>query len=95
MSISRDEVRHIAKLARLQFDADDEQRLADSMGRILDYMNKLNELDTTGVPPMSHVLDVTNVFREDAVDERIDRDQALQNAPDADEEYIRVPKVID
>lgn len=95
MSITREEVRHIAKLARLQFDEEDEEQLANEMSRILEHMDKLNELDTTGVPPMSHVLDVENVFREDEVEQRIDREQALQNAPDADEEYIRVPKVIE
>lgn len=69
--------------------------MAQEMGRILDYVDKLDELDTTGVPPMSHVLDVHNVFREDAVEERIHREDALKNAPDADGDYFRVPKVIE
>ena len=94
MSISTDEVRHIARLARLQFSDDEEEQLAQEMSRILDHMDTLNTLDTTGVPPMSHVLDLHNVSREDAVDERIGRDDALQNAPDTDGTYFRVPKVI-
>lgn len=69
--------------------------MAEEMGRILDYVDKLNELDTTGVPPMSHVLDIHNVFREDEVEARINREEALKNAPDADSNYFRVPKVID
>lgn len=69
--------------------------MADEMGQILDYVDKLNELDTTGVPPMSHVLDIENVFRPDKVEQRIDHEDALRNAPDADGDYFRVPKVIE
>lgn len=69
--------------------------MAGEMGRILEYVDKLNELDTTGVPPMSHVLDIHNVFREDDVEARIDHEEALKNAPDADSDYFRVPKVIE
>ncbi|PSQ51729.1 MAG: Asp-tRNA(Asn)/Glu-tRNA(Gln) amidotransferase GatCAB subunit C, partial [Bacteroidetes bacterium QH_10_64_37] len=63
MSVSRDDVRHVAQLARLDFSAEEEAQMADELSRILDYVDKLDELDTSGVPPMSHVLDVTNVFR--------------------------------
>lgn len=95
MSVSTDEVRHIARLARLQFSDAEEEQLAQEMSRILDHMDTLNELDTTGVPPMSHVLDLHNVYRADEVEERIDREDALQNAPDTDGKYFRVPKVIE
>ncbi len=94
MSISVQTVRHIASLARLQFSEEDESRLAGEMSRILDFMAKLNELDTTGVPPMQHVLDLYNVDRPDVVKERISREEALRPAPDADEAFFRVPKVI-
>lgn len=95
MAISRDEVRHIAKLARLRFSDDGEKQMAEEMGQILGYVDKLNELDTTGIPPMSHVLDIHNVFRKDEVEQRIDHEDALRNAPDADSDYFRVPKVIE
>ncbi len=95
MAITREEVRHIARLARLRFSDEEEGRMAEEMGRILDYVDKLDELDTTGVPPMSHVLDIHNVMREDEVEARIGREDALKNAPDADDAYFRVPKVID
>ena len=95
MSVSRDDVRHVAQLARLVFSEDEEAQIADELSQILDYVDKLDELDTSGVPPMSHVLDVTNVFRPDAVEQRIDRAQALEPAPEADDKYIRVPKVIE
>lgn len=95
MSISTEEVRYIAALARLRFSEDEEQRLAEQMSTMLDYVSQLQELDTTGVPPMSHVLDLVNVVREDDVQQRISRGDALRNAPDADEAYFRVPKVIE
>jgi len=95
MALSTDEVRYIARLARLRFSEDDEQRLAQEMGKVLDYMDTLNELDTSGVPPMSHVLDLYNVQRKDEEASRISHDDALSNAPDADGDYFRVPKVID
>ncbi len=95
MAISVEEVRYIAALARLRFSEDQEQRLAQQMSQMLDYVDKLNELDTTGVPPMSHVLDVYNVFRDDVPQQRIAREDALRNAPDADNAYFRVPKVIE
>ena len=95
MSVSKDDVEYIAKLARLRFSEEDEERLARQLSAVLDYMDKLNELDTSGVAPMSHVLDVHNVVRPDDVDQRIPRDDALKNAPDADGSYFKVPKVID
>ena len=69
--------------------------MADEMGRILDYVETLNEVDTAGVPPMSHVLDLENVAREDTIEARIDRDQALAPAPDTANGFVRVPKVIE
>lgn len=94
MSISRDDVRHVAELARLDFSDDDEKRMAEEMSQILDYVEKLDELDTSGVPPMSHVLDVSNVFREDEIESRIDREQALEPASETDDGYFQVPQVI-
>ena len=95
MAISVDEVRYIAMLARLRFSEEEEQHLAEQMSDILAYMEKLNELDTTDVPPMSHVLDLYNVFREDVARQRITPEEGLRNAPDADSDYFRVPKVIE
>ncbi len=95
MAVSIDEVRYIARLARLRFSEEEEARLAEEMSRILGYMDQLGELDTAGVPPMSHVLDLHNITREDTARARISRDEALQNAPDADGKHFRVPKVIE
>jgi aspartyl-tRNA(Asn)/glutamyl-tRNA(Gln) amidotransferase subunit C len=95
MSVTREDVRHVAQLARLQFSDEEEAQMANELSHILDYVDKLDELDTAGVPPMSHVLDVTNVFRADEVKATIDRASALELAPNADNEYFRVPKVVD
>lgn len=94
MSVSRDDVQHVAQLARLDFSDDEEERMADELSQILDYVDKLNELDTSGVPPMSHVLDVTNVYRDDDIEERIDQEQALAPAPEQEGGYFQVPKVV-
>jgi aspartyl-tRNA(Asn)/glutamyl-tRNA(Gln) amidotransferase subunit C len=95
MALSREDVRHVAQLARLDFSDEEEARMAEEMSRILEYVEKLDELDTSGVPPMSHVLDVTNVYREDDIESRIDREQALEAAPDAEQGYFLVPRVVD
>lgn len=94
MSISKEEVRHIAKLAKLRFTEAEEELLAHDMSRILDYMGTLNHLDTSDIEPLTHVHDLAHVVREDSVQKRIEREGALRNAPDTDGEYFRVPKVI-
>lgn len=95
MSISRDEVRHIAALARLRFSDDEHARLASELSRVLDLARQLDQLDTDDVPPMAHVLDIEHGGRADFVEQRIGRAEALKNAPAGDGEYFRVPKVID
>lgn len=95
MALSREDVRHVAQLARLDFSDDEERRMAEEMSQILDYVEKLDELDTSGVPPMAHVLDVTNVFRADEIKARIDQEQALEPAPETDDGHFQVPQVIE
>ncbi len=95
MKVSIEQVRHIATLARLAFSPEEERQLASDLTRILDYVEKLEELDVSGVEPMSHVLELNNVVRSDEAHTRISRADALSNAPDSDAEYFRVPKVID
>ncbi len=95
MKVTLEQVREIAALARLEFDAAEEADLVRELTTILDYVEQLEELDVSGVDPMSHVLDIYNVFREDEPAVRISRAEALSNAPDADAEYFRVPRVIE
>ncbi len=94
MSITIQDVEQIAKLARLEFTREEKEKLTHQMNQILTYMEKLNEVDTTNVEPLSHVIELNNVFREDVVRPSSSRQEMLQNAPDHTEEFFKVPKVI-
>lgn len=94
MAITRDEVHYIARLARLSFSDEEEARVAEELSTLLDYVDQLRSLDTSAVPPMSHVLDVFDVTRDDEPVQRISHEEALRPAPDADADHFRVPKVI-
>lgn len=94
MKITVDEVEHVAKLARLEVSSDESQHLTEQMNRILLYMEKLNELDTTLVVPTSHAVELHNAFREDQVQESLSRNESLENAPEANEAEFIVPRVI-
>jgi len=92
--INREEVRHVANLARLELAEHEEARMTEQMNQILGYMDKLNELDTTNVPATTHAIQLQNVFRPDEVRESLDRDHVLTNAPECDGVSFIVPKVI-
>lgn len=94
MAISRQEVEKVALLGRLRLSEAELQTMTSQMGDILGYVELLDELDTDGVEPMVHALEVHDVFRDDSVRESLPREQALANAPDADEECYRVPAVL-
>lgn len=93
--ISKTDVEYVAELARLTLDEATKERLVGEMDEILSYMDKLNELDTTEVEPMMHVLELTNVYREDEALPSLNREKALENAPKTDGEYFLVPKILD
>ena len=88
-------VRHVAYLARLRITDEEVARYAAQLSTILRYMQQLNQLDTTGVEPTAHALPVANVFREDQVRPSLDPARALSNAPDRQDDFFRVPKVLD
>lgn len=94
MPVSKEEVIKISNLAKLKLNDEEVAEFTGDMNKILDYMDKLNELDTENVKPLSHPLEGTNVFREDELKSSIDREDALINAPDRTEEFFKVPKVI-
>lgn len=94
MKITEKEVEHVAELARLEVNAEEKQQLTEQMNRILMYMDKLNELNTEGVPPTSHAIDLNNAFREDVVLESMERTDTLKNAPETNEGEFIVPRVI-
>jgi aspartyl-tRNA(Asn)/glutamyl-tRNA(Gln) amidotransferase subunit C len=94
MKITREEVEHVAKLARLELKAQELETFGRQLSEILTYIDKLNELDTSGVEPMSHAVGVMNVFREDETGKSLDVEEALGNAPARQEGFFRVPKVL-
>ena len=94
MKIEPQEVEHVARLARLKITAQEADRLTGQMNSILTYMDKLNDLDTTGIEPMAHALPLTNAFREDEVRPSLDTNKVLDNAPESEGTFFLVPKVI-
>ncbi len=93
--ITKKDVEYVAGLAQLTLDDAAKERLVDELGQILGYVEKLDELDTSGVEPTMHVVEMTNVFRDDEVRPSLPRDTALANAPKHDGEYFLVPKILD
>jgi len=92
--ITLDDVRHVAKLARLSLPEENLQRLTQQLEGILEYVDKIVQRDVSGVEPMAHALPLKNVFREDVVQPSLSLEQVLQNAPDTDGPFFKVPKVI-
>ena len=95
MKITKEEVLHVASLARLKFSDEDVNKLATDMGGIIEFADMLSELDTTDVVPTAHAIPMQNAFREDEVVPSFDRREILKNAPDFDEEGFIVPKVVE
>ena len=95
MKISKEEIEHIAVLARLSLPEEEKELFGSQLSNILDYMEKLNELDTKGIEPTSHVLSLSNVMRDDIPRPSIPKEDALMNAPDHTEKFFRVPKIIE
>lgn len=95
MSVTKQDVQYIANLARLQLSDEEAEGLMKDMNKILDYMADLEELDTSDIEPLDHVTDLEYRFRKDEAKEPVDHEDALKNAPDADSDYFRVPRVIE
>ncbi len=93
--ISEEEVRHISMLARLKPSDEEVHRFSEQLSAILAYMEQLNEVDTTDVPPTAHALPVHNVFRADQPGSTLSPEQALANAPQRDGSFFAVPKVLE
>ena len=94
MKDERGEVEHVALLARLKLSEEEEQLFTGQLNAILDYMEKLNELDTRAVEPTFHVVSHCNTMRQDEVKESLPQEASLGNAPDKAEGCFRVPKII-
>ncbi|MDZ4164298.1 MAG: Asp-tRNA(Asn)/Glu-tRNA(Gln) amidotransferase subunit GatC [Smithellaceae bacterium] len=95
MKITREEVAHVAHLARLEFREEEMGDFTFQLNRILAYMDKLNELDTGDVPPMTHALALSNAFREDQATPSLPEEAPLANAPDPRGRFYSVPRVIE
>lgn len=94
MAVTKKDVEKIAELARLKFSDEELENFTPQMNEILSYMDKLNELHTEKVKPLSHPVEQTNVFREDELKSSISNEEALKNAPDKTDSHFKVPKVI-
>ena len=95
MTIDKETVDKVAHLARLELAEDETDKMIADMSKILGFMAKLNEINTTGVEPLVYMTDEVNVLREDVIKQTITHEEALQNAPKHDENYFLVAKVID
>ena len=93
--ISDEMIEYVGILAKLELSDEEKEAAKSDMGRMLDYIDKLNALDTNGVEPMSHVFPVHNVFREDVVTNGDDRDNMLANAPEERDGQYQVPKTVE
>ena len=93
--ISDETIEYVGILAKLELSDEEKEKTKKDMANMLDYIDTLNELDTSGVEPMSHVFPVNNVFREDVVTNGDDREEILANAPEAKEGAFVVPKTFD
>ena len=91
--IGEDDVRYVAKLARLRLEQDEVARMADELAKILAHIDKMSELDISAVAPTAHVLDVVNVARADRPRPSLDREEALRNAPAVSDDCFRVPRM--
>ena len=92
--ISRDDVAHVAHLARLALSDEELERFTEQLGAILDHAQDVAALDTSGVPPTAHPLPLENVLRDDVVRPTLDRDEVLAQAPAAEGPFFRVPRIL-
>jgi len=95
MAVTRNDVDNVAALARLTFNDEEKDELVGTLNGILNYFDKLSELDTDTVEPLTHILPVQNVMREDEVQPSFDQETALSNAPKHDRGHFVIPKVIE
>ncbi len=93
--ISDETIEYVGILAKLELSQEEKEEAKEDMGRMLDYIDMLNQLDTSGVEPMSHVFAVNNVFREDVVTNGDDKENMLKNAPECKDGSYKVPKTVE
>ena len=95
MKIDKESIKKIAHLARLEFDESSAEKMSRDMSQILDWVEQLNEIDTSQIEPLTTMSSEVNVMREDKVGHHLSHEAALSNAPKKDSDYFRVPKVLE
>lgn len=95
MAVTKSDVEYVADLARLEPGEEEKEQLVNDMNEILEYMELLGEVDTSKVEPLKHVTELHAPLRADKAEKPLDHSEALKNAPSADSDYFRVPKVIE
>ncbi|KEZ48210.1 MULTISPECIES: Asp-tRNA(Asn)/Glu-tRNA(Gln) amidotransferase subunit GatC [Bacillaceae] len=93
--ISKEEVKHVANLARLAITEEETEMFTTQLDAIITFAEQLNELDTTGVEPTTHVLEMKNILREDKAEKGLPVEDVVKNAPDHKDGYIRVPSILE
>ena len=93
MPVTIKDVEHIAALAKLKFTEEEKKKLQDELNKILEYMDKINELDLEDVEPLENINNTENVFREDVAEKCLTKEEALKNAPAKTDDFFKVPKV--
>ena len=94
MKLTTEQVQHVANLARLELEPQAVEKMASQLATILAYVQKLSEVDTTGIEPTSHAIALTNAFREDQIHDHLKLENAVANAPEKEDGSFVVPKVI-
>ncbi|PKM51849.1 MAG: Asp-tRNA(Asn)/Glu-tRNA(Gln) amidotransferase GatCAB subunit C [Firmicutes bacterium HGW-Firmicutes-7] len=95
MKITKEQVTHVANLARLNLTEDEKELMTKDMASIITFVDQMNKLDITGVDPTAHIIPINNVFREDEVKPSMDREQLLSNAPSQERGCFNVPKIVE
>ena len=91
--ISKEDVKHVAKLARLELTTSEIDQMSKQLGDIIEYVTQMNEVDTTGVEPMAHPLPAVNVMRDDQVKYEQTKEELMKNAPEEEDGFFKVPKI--
>lgn len=94
MQVNIETVRYIAKLSKLKLNKEEEEKFTRELNAILNYVDKLNSIDTSNIEPLSYPIEGINVFREDIKKDSVDRESAFKNSPSHTEEYFKVPKIL-
>ena len=95
MSVSKEDVKHIAKLSKLKLTEKELEKYTNELSSIVDFANELSNISVEGIKPTAHILDIKNVFRKDEVQPSYDREEILKNAPSKDAGCVSVPKVVE